>query len=322
MSNTNYDAIATTTIELRSKKLADNVSQNTALFFRLKENGRVRPFSGGRKIVEELFFAENSTFQWYSGYETVDISPSDVITAAEFALKLAAVAVSISGEEMLQNSGPEAFIDLLEARVENAEITMVNKLSSGAYSDGTGDGGKQMGGLQALVADTNTNTVGNIDANLYSYWRNQSFDCSSDGGAAASSANIQSYMNRMYLSCSRGSDHPDLICADNNYFRHYWESLQAIQRISDSKLGQAGFQTLKFMGADVVFDGGQGGDCPTDHMYFLNTKYISLRPHKDRNMVQIGAKRESVNQDAIVKLIGWAGNMTVRNRALQGVIKA
>ena len=76
------------------------------------------------------------------------------------------------------------------------------------------------------------------------------------------------------------NDHPDLIVADNNYWRLYLESLQAIQRIQDDKMAQAGFQNLKYMGADVVLDGGRGGDAPTNHMYFLNCDYIHYRPHK------------------------------------------
>jgi len=321
MANSNYNEIAATTIELRSKKLADNVTQNTALLFRLKEKGRIRPWSGGRKIVEELYYAENSTFQWYNGYDQVNVSPSDVISAAEYSLKQCAVAVTISGEEMLQNTGEEAFIDLLEARIENAEATMTNKMSVGVYSDGTGDGGKQLGGLQLIVADTNTNTVGGISGSTYSFWRNNVYDFS-DLSITPSSTTIQAAMNSMWLDCVRGTDRPDLIVADDTYFGYYWASLQSIQRITDAKLGQAGFQTLKFMDADVVYDGGYGGDCPSSHMYFLNTKHLSLRPHKDRNMKQIGGDRAPVNQDAIVKLIGWAGALTCRCRFLQGVIKA
>ena len=36
----------------------------------------------------------------------------------------------------------------------------------------------------------------------------------------------------------------------------------------------AGFTSLKYMNADVVFDGGVGGGAPANKMYFLNTNYI------------------------------------------------
>lgn len=322
MASPNLSEIVTTTLRNRSKKLADNVSKNTALLQRLNKKGNVKPVDGGRTIVQELEYAENSTYKRYSGYEFLNIQPSDVFTAAEFDWKQAAVAVSISGLEQLQNSGTEKVIDLLEARIKNAERTMMNNMSGDVYSDGAADGGKQIGGLQLLVADTpTTGTVGGIDRGTWTFWRNTSFDATTDGGAAATSANIQSYMNRVWLSVSRNTDRPDLIVADNNYFRLYWESLQAIQRITSSDMAEAGFNSLKFMDADVVFDGGYSGSAPTNHMYFLNTNYIFLRPHKDRNMVPLDPDRFSVNQDAMVKLVGWAGNLTASNLFLQGVLK-
>jgi hypothetical protein len=128
-------------------------------------------------------------------------------------------------------------------------------------------------------------------------------------------------MNRVWLALVRGTDKPDLIIADNTYFRAYWESLQSIQRITSNDEAMAGFETLKYMNADVVFDGGYGGAAPSNHMYFLNTDYIYFRPHKERNMVPLGGDRMSVNQDAVVKLIAWAGNMTLSNGFLQGVLK-
>lgn len=317
--------IVTTTLRNRTGKLQDNATKNTALLNRLKKRGKVKPVSGGRTIVQELEYAENGTFRRYSGYEALDIAPSDVFTAAEFNFAQAAVAVSISGLERLQNSSEEQIIDLLEGRIGNAERTMVNNIAMDCYSDGTADGGRQIGGLQLLVSTTPTSgVVGGIDRSttVGSFWRNTAFSALNNGGAAASSANIQDFMNRLWVQLVRGADHPDLIVADNNYFRLYLESLQAIQRITSSDEGMAGFSTLKYMNADVVLDGGYGGGAPTNSMFFLNTNYIHFRPHTDRYFVPIGGDREAVNQDAMVKLIGFAGNMTLSNGFLQGVLGA
>lgn len=324
MASPNISEILTTTLESRTGKLADNVTENNAILYRLSEKGKMRPVSGGNVIYQELEYAENSTYKRYSGYETLDISPSDVFSAAEYNWKQAAVAVTCSGLEELQNSGRERVIDLVASRVSNGEKTMMNNIAADMYSDGTADGGKQIGGLQYLVEDTgaaSTSTVGGITRGTFPFWENYAYDATTDGGAAATAANIQGYMNQVYLSISRGTDRPDLILADNAYYKLYWESLQAIQRITNEKLGQAGFMNLKFMDADVVFDGGYNGNAPTNHMYFLNTDYIHWRPHKDRNMVPLNPDRFGTNQDAVVKLIGFAGNMTMSNAFLQGVLK-
>lgn len=326
MASPNLSEIITTTLRNRTGKLADNVSKNNALLTRLRSKGNVKPVDGGRTIVQELEYAENATFRRYSGYETLNISPSDVFTAAEYNYAQAAVAVSISGLEMLQNSGKNAIIDLLESRIKNAERTLANNIATDIYSDGTADSGKQIGGLQLLVADTPTSgTVGGIDRATYSFWRSISFDATTDGGAAASATNIISYMTRVYVQLVRGTDKPDLLVADNNYWRLYHDALQAIQRIGDdSDMGKAGWQTLKFMNADVVLDGGfQGtsGGAPSNHMYFLNTDYLFFRPHRDRNFAPLDPDRFAVNQDAMVKLIGFAGQLTASNLRLQGVLK-
>lgn len=321
MASPNLSEIITTTLRNRTGKLADGVTKNNALLLRLSKKGKVKTVTGGRTIVQEVEYQENSTYKRYSGYDVLNINPSDVMTAAEYNYAQAAVAVSISGLEQLQNSGEWQVIDLLESRIGNAERTMRNNISLDCYSNGTADGGKQIGGLQLIVADTNTNSVGGIDGNTWPWWRNVVFDATTDGGAAATSSNIQSYMNRVYIQLVRGPDAPDLIVADNNYYRLYMESLQTIQRIASDEMAQAGFQSLKYMGSDVVLDGGFGGGAPTNHMYFLNTDYIFLRPHADRNFVPLSPDRYSVNQDAMVNLIGWAGNMTCSNRFLQGALK-
>lgn len=317
--------IVTTTLRSRTGKLADNVTKNNALLNRLKKKGKVKKVTGGRTIVQEIEYAQNGTFKRYSGYEALNISPSDVFTGAEYNYAQAAVAISISGLEMLQNSGPEQIIDLLESRISNGEKTITNNIALDCYSDGTADGGRQIGGLQLLVsANPTTGVVGGIDRSttVGSFFRNVAFSGITNGGAPVTTGNIQSYMNRVYLQLVRGADGPDLIVADNNFFRLYWESLQAIQRIESEEMAEIGFQSLRYMGSDVVLDGGYGGGAPLNTMFFLNTDYIYFRPHADRFFAPIGEDRFAVNQDAMVKLIGFAGNLTLSNGFLQGVLTA
>jgi len=320
MASPNVSEVMALTLESRTGKLADNVSKNNAILDHLSRKDKIRTVTGGRVIYQELEYAENSTYKRYSGYETLNISPSDVFTAAEFNYKQAAVAITCSGLEELQNAGKDRIIELVESRVGNAERTFKNNMSADMYSDGTADGGKQVGGLQLLVADDpTTGTVGGIDRATWSFWQNQLLDASVEG-AATSATNIQKYMNTLWLRCSRGTDHPDLIIADNKYFQFYWEALQSIQRITNTSVGASGFMTLDFMGAPVVYDGGYGGNAPASHMYMLNCDYIHFRPHADRNMVPLIPARFATNQDAVVKLMAFAGNMTISNAFVQGVM--
>ena len=317
--NTNITEIVVTTLRRRRKKLADNMSAHIPLLKRMSENGNADPAPGGRTLVEELEYAENSTFKYYSGHEVLDITPSEVFTFAEFDWKQAAVVVGASGLELAQNSGEDATIKLLDSRIRNAERTLMNNLATGIASDGTGSGGKQIGGLQLLVADDpTTGTVGGISRASYSFWRNKIFDFSANS-LTPSSSTIQQAMDTLWLNTCRNADKVDLIVAGTTYFTYYWQSLQAIQRISDESKGGAGFRTIKFMGpsgsADCVYD----GTISATRMYFLNTKYLFWRPHTDRDMEPL-SRREPTNQDAVVVPIVWMGNLTMSNAALQGVI--
>lgn len=316
--NSNFDNLLTTTIEKRNKKLADNVTKNSALLNRLNAKGKIRTIDGGTKIVEELEYGEG-TFIWYGGYDALNYVDKQLFSAAEYNMKMCAVPVAISGEELLKNSGQEQMIDLFTKRIENAEKTMRNKLAAAVYSDGTGSSGKEIGGLKLLVADDPTSgTVGGINraTSGNEFWRNQV----KAADTALTSDTIRKAMDDLYLKCCRNTDKPDLIVADNEMYSLYEQSLTPLQRFTDPKVAEAGFTSLKYKGADVIFDGGQGGACPDGHMYFLNTDYIYLRPHKDRNMKVINGDRMAINQDAIYRIIGWAGNLTMSNAALQGVL--
>lgn len=217
--------------------------------------------------------------------------------------------------------GPEQIIDLLDARMDVAESSMMNLISTGVYSDGTGSGGLQVTGLQAIVPnDPTTGTVGGISRANYNFWRSQLYDFSVSAGASASASNIQVGFNTLWARCTRGRDTPDLIVVDNVYWGFFLASLQTNQRFAgDSELANLGFTTIKFMNADVVLDGGIGGDAPTNHAYFINSKYLMFRPYRGRNFVALGDERMSVNQDAVVRLIGWAGNMTCSGPQFSGV---
>ena len=331
-ANTAITDVIATTIQSRTGQIADNVTSNNALLMKLKQRGNIKTFSGGNTILQELSFASNGNAGWYSGYETLPIAAQDVISSAEYVIKQAACPVTISGLEQLQNAGKERIIDLLDARLDVAESSMANLIASGLYSDGTAAGGKQIDGLLKQVSTTPTNTVGGIDRSTWLFWKNQYFRCTTTGGAAASASNVQNYFNRMWSSLVRGNDRPDLIMVDNIMWSFYMASLQNIQRFTDTETAKLGFVSVKYMDADVVLDGGMQinwtstgaagttpSAVPATSAYFLNTKYLFYRPHAQRNMVPLSpGQRYSVNQDAAVQILAWAGNLTSSGLQFQG----
>lgn len=317
MTTPNISEIATTTLERRTKKIRDNVSKNNAILTMLSEKAE-EPVSGGRVLYEELSFTENTNGQWYSGYDTLSTAAVDVLSAAEFAWKQYAVAVTVSGLEEMQNDGQEAVIRLVGARTQVAEDTMANAIAEGLYSDGTAQGGKILTGLDAAVPqDPTTGTYGGISRVNYTFWRSKLVD----PGSTPTISTIQTHMTDLWASCVRGSEKTNLIMAGSTIWKTYIGSLQPQQRFTDPKMANLGFTNVQFMTAPVVLDGGIGGFATATDMYFLNTRYLHWRPHSRRNMVPIDGKRISVNQDATVAILGFMGNLTCSGAQFQGRLK-
>lgn len=322
MATVNIGQLVATTLRNRRPELQDNMSDNVPFYNRLRRKGKMS-LDGGRDIVMPLEYAENGSFQFYSGYETLNISVNDFIDAAVYDWKQASVAVSISGLEQIKNSGRHALIKLLSAKIKNAQKTYTNQMGAQVHADGTGSGGKEIGGLGLFNPTTNTNSAGGIDANTYTWWRNVVVDFTTTNGGATTTSNIQTAMRALYVQLMLNSERPDLILCDDLYYNYYWGSLTAIQQITGTTEGRAGFASLKFVDADVVNEGGIGGNLSNSTlassvMHMLTTDYLSFVSHSDRDIEIIGGERQSLNQDATVQLMLWAGNMTCSNRRQQG----
>lgn len=323
--NSTFTELVSTTYRKHRKDIKDNVSKNNALLRRIYKKGNVRREDGGLSIVAPLDYAENSTYQRFSGFDVLNIGASDVLSAAEFQWRQIAVNVVASGQELRMNSGDSRIINLAKARMKNAIRTFKNNFSTDIYSDGTAS--NQINGLQALVANAGTGTVGGINSTTWTFWRNKVQSAAAPiqgGGAITPSATTieNSLMLPLWLELVRGDDKPDLIVMDNTYYSFFEASQTSIKRYtSDGGGGTAngGFEGLKYKGSDVIFDGNSG--IPSNTAYFLNTDYLELVVHQDADMEMVEEMRP-YNQDAVVMPILWMGNMVVSNRALQGVMKA
>jgi hypothetical protein len=321
-ANPNISDLIATTLEYRSGEIADNVTNSNSILKAISKSKNVTKADGGQYIMEVLSFAQNANATFYSGYDVLPTGAQDVITGARFDYKLAAVPVVVTGQELLLNGGKQQIINLVTARVTTAVNTLKNVVVQGIYSDGTSYGGKGITGLQAAVPLVNTSGVyGGIDRAVSSFWRNQKFKATTDGGAATTSANIQGYMNQLWLKQIRGADQPNLIVMDTIYFSMYQNSLQALQRFSSADTGNLGFPSIKFMSTDVVSDNAATG-IPTKTMYMLNTDYLKFRAHPERNFGAVDPEvRSSFNQDAKVQMVGWMGNLTCSGAQFQGVMQ-
>lgn len=314
--NSTFTEIVTTTLREHPGVIADNVSGHNALYSRLKARGKIKKLDGGYEIVRPLDYAENSTFQRYSGYDTLNISASDVLSAAKYSWVQSAVNVTASGLELRQNSGKNQIVDLAKSRLKNAMRTAANNMSVDLYSSGSLT--NQMGGLGHIIQSNGQGTVGGINSTTYTFWRNQFREIS--GSNAWTKSTIRDEMQALWISCVRGTDKPDLLVSTNDFYSAYWGGLTDLQRYTkDSGEANMGFQSLMFNTAQVIHDNNSNFSSTGETMYFLNTEYLELIVHRDANWNQL-EDRNSVNQDAVVIPIIWQGQLTCSNRSLQGVL--
>lgn len=314
-ANANFDALLSTTLANYRDKLTDNVFSARPLTYWLSEKGRIRTESGGTKIVEQLIYGQNDTVKSYSGYETLSLTPQEGISAAEYDWKQYGASIAISGIEEAKNNGEHAIIDLLEAKIMQAEESMREGFNQMFFGDGTGNSGKNWNGLGNIIE--RGNTLGGIDSSVVTSGSVQGneFWNSYEENTAGALTLLQ--MATAYNSTSVGNDHPDLILTTQTLFEKYESLLQPQLRYTDTKTAEAGFQNLLFKGAPIMYD----VHAPAGTMYFINSKYLKLVGHSDKWFAQTDFVRPE-NQDARFALIMCYGNLVCSNRKKQGKLTA
>lgn len=312
-----FTELVTTTFRKHRGPIKDNLSNRNALLKYIEKRGNTKQIDGGLSIVQPLDYAANGTYQRYSDWDLLDVSASDVISAAEYQWRQIAINVVASGREIRVNSGESRIADLVASRMKNAIRTFQNNFSSDLYSDGTT--ANQINGLTAMVPDTVTSgTVGGINCATFSFWQPQQVRAATVSVTTSATTIENGLMLPLWLLLDRGpDDQPDLIVMSNNYYTFFESSQVSLKRYTDESKANAGFSTLKYKSADVIFDGNSG--ILTSHAFFLNTNYLQLVTHQDADMEVMDDMRP-VNQDGSVTPILWMGNLTCSNRHMQGNI--
>lgn len=317
MAEPNVGDLVASTLRHYVPGLNDNVMEHNAFANALKKEGGLKKVvSGGRNISEFVLHGTNSSAKFFEGYETF-VPPTDdqdVLDLAEYEPKQLGGFVAVSSREVMQNRGKERLQEFIKVRIKQLEANLMNTFAASLYSDGTGTGGKEIGGLQLLVQDdpTSSSTVGGINQNTFSFWRNKT-----TSALTVTSATIEGDMLGLWLDIIRGNDQPTHIFADSSLFTLYWEALVDKRRYMDANEAEGSFKSLAFEGARVYFD----DQCPTKRMYFLNMKDLCLRVYNDdASLFRVEKPRDITNALYSVTPVHFMGNLTTGRRASHGVL--
>lgn len=335
----NYDALLSTTLYNYSSELMDQISTGNVVFWWLK-NKREAGMRGvdniGQKIQIPLMY-ELGKADFYSGYDILDTSSADGITAAFYDWRQMSVPIAISRKEERQNAGKAQIIDLLEAKINQAELgiqdlwgraLLQGNLPNGGspvvdfVSAANGASGFDPLGFLIQKDPTSAATVGNIAQNTYSWWQNKVKDMSS----VATNAAFGQSLRNLYNQCSRGpGGFPDLHVVDQQTYETYESYLATFHRNPDYTKADIPFDNLKFKGGTVVWDEfvpdvGTPGAMQNDKgtWFMINTKFLEVRYDKQTNFINTPFVRPA-NQDAKVSEILWMGATCINNRRKHGV---
>ena len=311
--NPDINSLLSTTLQNYQPTLVDNIFKDLVLLNHLNERGRVRVEEGGTQIIEPLMYAVNDTVATYSGYDAIDLTPQEGISAAEYDWKQMAASIAISGIEEAKNRGTEAIIKLLNAKIMQAEMSLKTTLNEQLY--GSAAAGSDFNGLGNIVA-TQNNTVGGIDANTNTWWN------PTQGTTMGATLALQN-MADVYNRASKGSDVPDLIVTNTSLFEKYESLLTNNVRYQDVAKANAGFQNLMFKQTPIVFDLELAVDTSDAPMYFLNTKYLKLTGLNGYWFTTTDFMNGTVaGVDARYALVLAYGQLTCSNRQRQGYLTA
>jgi hypothetical protein len=335
----NFDALFTTTLRNASKVIGDTISTSNLAFYRIKESGGFEEVDSlGYQAVQPLMY-ELGTAQPYAGYDVLSTTPMEGLTAALWEWRNLAVPVTISGDEEAKNSGENALLGLLKAKIEQANLGIREafnryflqgngpNIATDVYTPYTSSGGAQfIDPLPLLVkGDPTTSTsIGSINQSTYYWWRNQALD--------ADEANYAAYLSelrRLFNNCSKGpGGEPDIHIAGQGAFEVYVAALAASHQNASYVKGDIPFTSVQFMGHPLVFDqyvidaeNGTIAGIPVaqqDSWYMLNSKFIKIKVHSGTNF-KTTEFRKPVDQDARSAQIMWRGAVTLSNRRKHGV---
>ena len=321
-----YTSLGALTKDQFIPKLVDNIKKKSVLLDRML--GKSRPNASGNQIVQPVEFADSSARGFYSKYAELDVDPGEFAKSAKYDWAQAYASVSISGFEERVNDNPEKLVDLLTAKMKNAEKSLAKHFSNALYGEQSSD----LGSLQDIAKQSNPSSgaLGGITnaSSANPWWKGAFVDAHTDATDRAipgvtpgstskfdgQSTVIDEIFRKGWEAMSKDSgDKPSLIVVPQIVFDMYEQFLSDKKRtptMASGEVADAGFIGMKYRGVDLVVD----PSCPAGKAYFINEEYLRMVHSRKANFTFSGFKAP-VKQDAKTGHILWMGQLVCSNRA-------
>lgn len=298
----NVDSLLASTLSVfTDKELNDNIFRGIPTWMYLNEKNRVTK-NGGASLLVRLLYQKNNSAAFFSGYDIIDTTPTEGLTAAQFKWGRAAASVSISGQEQDANSGEAEVADLMQDKVSQALQSLTDLIAIQLYASSTNS--KAILNLPNFVDASST--IGDVNSGSNSWW--QATVKASGSFAAQGRSDMTNVYNTISIQ-GRKATPPDFGVTTQTVYEAYEASLAPAVRFSDTKMGDIGFTNLLFKNVRLAFD----PNVASGEMYFLNSDAMKLVVHSKRNFSRTPMVKPA-NQDALTGQIIWQGQLTTNNR--------
>jgi hypothetical protein len=322
--------IGTTTVTAISRRLilpriTDNIYGSNPLFFRWNRMNKIVE-KGGTQIEIPVMYSKMAGSQWYSGYQVLNITPTDSIQNGALPWAQLEVAVTVDGLTLLRASSNEAIVDYIATQFKQAEMDIADQLGNGLFSDGVTNTSMTVGLYAAVDNGSVATSYEGIAHSGNTWWNCQIDSTTTTMGTAA--------LQALFGSCTSGGRGPTIIISSQSNYNRYWALNLASQQFPvqpggrDQQMAQAGFENLLFNGVPWMVDShcgtGVGNSLTTAQTsgpLFLNESYFEYVVSERANCTMRDFQ-SPVNQDAMTALLLWAGQLTCSNISRQGIMTA
>lgn len=311
---------ATTEYYWLQKEPVDILNKASALLWKLmgnaliKDNWTVKPHEtvdGGLMVKVPLEYA-NSNSGGYGATTVINQSKVDIVDAARFRWAGIYSSNTLNLDDLTQNTGSEAIIDLtkiyVKSIIKSARVQMAADVIAVA-ADST-----RINGLNDLFNITAADVVGATSVHYGSLAESEMANWKPNVIETAEAISFE-VMQKVFRTPDMGDFEgmlPNFIVTTALLKDGYERSLHPQQRYTNTTMVEAGWQNITHKGAPMVADSGMS----TGRLAALNLNFISLRSHKDYNFTTpVWVNKEVLGQpDLITANSRWRGNLYVSNR--------
>lgn len=294
------------TAENRRPGLVDNFFNSAPLWAMLKKRKAV-PLRGGNVIQVPHIYAAMPAGSYGRGDE-FGTNVTEHVVSLFFNWKFARAEVNLDVIDVELNDSPEQAFDLVEAAMENGELSLIDEMSDQLFGDGTGNSNKDLDGL--AIAVSRTGTYGGLARGTDSQGSSIRAAVEDTTGGALALATV----NTHFGTCTVGRKKPDLIPTTQTLWNRIWERSQPSEQNRPSTMRDIGFEAVRLNGADVTVD----SHVPSGFLYLLNTEFFQLFVHRKWDLRFRGFMEPAQQQVQIGQLILWCA-LVCRGPRFNGV---